>query len=108
VGTGLTEEATTGGTYVWARVGRHRSVADAIASKTMTARRSSNLPEERATTVFDVFPMSSSERNSSTTFASISLKGEAAMGRVEQLRMILNKWSSRKSGHVLFPPTESI
>jgi hypothetical protein len=108
VGTGLTEEATTGGTYVWARAGRHRSVADAIASKTMAARRSGDLSKGRATTVFDVFPMPSSERNSNTTFASISLKGEAAMGRVEQLKMILNKWSSRKSGHVLFPPTESI
>jgi hypothetical protein len=74
----------------------------------MPARRS-NLSEERAPTVFDVFPMSSSgRRDSSTTFGSNSLKGEAAMSRVEQLRMILNKWSSRKSGHVLFSSTESI
>src|ERR1017187_4682582 len=79
-GTGLTEEATTGGTYVWAWAGRHRSVADAIASKTMAARQSANLPEER----FDVFPIPSSRRrNSSTTLGSISVKGEAAMGRVE-------------------------
>jgi hypothetical protein len=57
----------------------------------MAARRSGDLSKGRVTTVFDVFPMPSSERNSSTTFASISLKEEAAMGRVEQLRMILNK-----------------
>jgi hypothetical protein len=108
-GTGLTEEATTGGTYVWAWAVRHRSVADAIASKTMAARQSANLPEERATTVFDVSPIpSSGRRNSSTTLGSIFVKGEAAMGRVGQLKMILNKWSSSKSGHVLIPPTESI
>src|ERR1035441_9280076 len=78
VGTGLTEEATTGGTYVWAWAGRHRSVADAIASKTMAARQSANLPEER----FDVFPIPSSRRrNSSTTLGSISVKGEAAIDR---------------------------
>src|ERR1035437_8996001 len=75
VGTGLTEEATTGGTYVWARAGRQRSVADAIASKTMPAWRSGNLSEERAPTVFDVFPMSSSgRRDSSATFGSDSLQ----------------------------------
>src|ERR1035437_9323228 len=98
VGTGLTEEATTGGTYVWARAGRQRSVADAIASKTTPARRSADLSDERTPTVFDVFPMSSSgRRDSSTTFGSNSLREKAAMSRVEQLRMSLNKWSSRKS-----------
>jgi hypothetical protein len=46
----------------------------------MAARQSANLPEER----FDVFPIPSSRRrNSSTTLGSISVKGEAAMGRVE-------------------------
>src|ERR1017187_9373189 len=86
VGTGLTEEAITGGTYVgvWAWAGRHRSVADAIASKTMAAQRSDNLSKERATTVFDVLPIPSSGRqDSSTTLGSIPLKGGDAMGRVE-------------------------
>jgi hypothetical protein len=75
----------------------------------MAAQRSDSLSEERATTVFDVLPIpSSGRRDSSTTLGSIPLKGEAAMGRVEQLRMILNKWSSRTSDNVLFPSTESI
>jgi hypothetical protein len=94
VGTVVTEEETTGGTYctVWARAGRHRSVAHAIASKTMAARRSGDLSKGRATSVFDVFPMpGSGRRDSSAPLGSIPWKGEAAMGRAEQLRMSLNK-----------------
>jgi hypothetical protein len=103
VGTGLTDEATTAGTYVeaWARAAWDKKVAEVTASKITAARRSANLPQELAATLSD-FPLSSGgRRDSSGTFGDNSPRGEAAIGRMEQLRMILNKWSSRRSGHIL-------
>jgi hypothetical protein len=107
VGTVLTEEATTEGTYVGDEVCApalaHRSAVQAIAGKA-PAKRNRLVPEDTA----DNLAPGVGRPDSSSTFSSDFLKEAAVAVRMERLKMISNKWSSRKSRRALFPSTESI